>query len=120
MGVFVGVEVSILLDELLDNHEKGPASFLVGGAVAVLAGTAWAFGAGDCPHGKLGRTCDRADNLIAVGGGDGSLIGSGATISFEVIVADRDLLPPDSKSPSCTSSKDDVDIRRAVSSGDWV
>ena len=111
IGVFVGVEVSILLDELLDSHEKGPASFLAGGADAVLAGTAGAFGTDDCAHGKLGRTCDRAVTLMAVDGGDGSEIGSGAMISFEVMVADRDLLPPDSTSPSCTSSRDDVDIR---------
>lgn len=112
--------MSILLDELLESHEKGPASFLAGGADVVLAELVRAFGAGDCPHGKLGRTCDRAGTLVAVGGGDGSLIGSGATISLEVIVADRDLLPPDSKSPSCTSSRDDVDIRRAVSNGELV
>ena len=103
--------MSILLDELLESHEKGPASFLAGGAGAVLVVTAGTLGAGDCPHGKLGRTCDRAVTFMAVDGGDGSVIGSGAIMSVEVMVADRDLLPPDSTSPSCTSSRDDVDIR---------
>ena len=112
--------MSILLDELLESQEKGPASFLVGGADAVLAEIVGAFEAGDCPQGKLGRTCDRGGTLVAVGGGDGSVIGSGATIPFEVIVADRDLLSSDSKSPSCTSSRDDVEIRWAVSNGDLV
>lgn len=112
MGAFAGVEVSILLDELRDSHEKGPASFLGGGADAEGPGRVCAFEAGDCPQGKLGIPCDRAGAFVAGAAGEGLGVGSGATIPLEVIVLDRDLLRPDSEtSPSCTSSREDVDIR---------
>lgn len=42
-------------------------------------------------------------------------------MSFEVIVADRDLVPSNAgSSPSCTSSRDEVEIRWAVSKGDFA
>lgn len=116
------MEVSILLAEFLDSHENGPASFLGGGTDAEGSGGALDFTAGDEAHGRLANRCvRRGGSGREAGVGAGKLKGasSGAAISFEVIVVDRDLLPAWSGlSSSCTSSRDDVDIRRAVSSGD--
>lgn len=121
---FVGVEVSILLDELLDSQENGPASFLGGGTDAGGSGGGLDFATGDEVHGRLANRCVRkggSGTEAGVGGGIIDGAGSGAAISFEVIVADRDLLPAWlGVSPSCTSSRDDVDIRRAVSRGEFI
>lgn len=51
----MGVEVSVLLVELLDSHEKGPASFFDGGLDADIIGGVFNLGAGDAPHGRLGK-----------------------------------------------------------------
>ena len=116
------MEVSILLAELLDSHENGPASFLGGGTDAGGSGGALDFTTGDEAHGRLANRCVRrggSDWEAGVGAGKLKGASSGAAISFEVIVVDRDLLPAWSGlSSSCTSSRDDVDIRWAVSSGD--
>ena len=118
------MEVSILLVELLDSHENGPTSFFGGGTDTEGSGGALDFTTGDEAHGRLANRCVRGGGSgTEAGAGAGKLEGasSGAAISFEVIVADRDLLPAWSgPSPSCTSSRDDVDIRRAVRSGDLI
>lgn len=95
-GVFEGDEVSILFDELLDNHENGPASFLGGGADADAIGGVFNFSAGDEPHGRLGKRCVRGGGSgtgAGIGTASGIGAGSGAAMSFEVIVVDRDLFP---------------------------
>ena len=118
------MEVSILLDELLDSQENGPASFLGGGTDADGSGGALDFTAGDEAHGRLANRCVRkggSGTEAGAGAGKTDEAGSGAAISFEVIVVDRDLLPAWlGVSPSCTSSRDDVDIRWAVRSGDFI
>lgn len=95
-GGFEGDEVSILFEELLDSHENGPASFLGGGADVDATGGVFNFSAGDEPHGRLGKRCVRdggSGTGAGVGTASGIEAGSGATISFEVIVVDRDLSP---------------------------
>ena len=90
------MEVSILLDELLDSQENGPASFLGGGTDADGNGGALGFTTGDEAHGRLANRCVRKGGSgMEAGVGAGKVEGasSGAAISFEVIVADRDLLP---------------------------
>ena len=57
------------------------------------------------------------------GAGEGSTIGSGAAMSFDVMVLDRERERDASisiASPSWTSSREEVEIRWAVSNGDFV
>ena len=136
-GGFGGGVDSTLAEELLESHEKGPASFLVGGAgCGVTVCVVDCFGAGGGPHGTEGRDpenpCDRKGIFAAAGRVDaeGAGVGSSVLTSSLVTVFDLDLLSsalPSAcvalvagVSPSCTSSKEEVEIRRAVSKGDFA
>ena len=100
-------------DVLLESQENGIASFLVGGGGA---GVCTLVGGGG-PHGMPGRFPERPFVLEgSFGGGIGTLV----LFSSEVIVVERDLSELASlEPPNCTSSKDDVERRRAVSSGEF-
>ena len=102
---------------LRDSHEKGIVSFreavgLGGGVGDALMG----FVEGG-PHGMVGNEPDKPGLEGGLGAADA---GSCPVLLFEVIVVDRDL--PDSEasfSPNWTSSNDAVEIRCAVSNGDF-
>lgn len=128
---------STLAEELRESHEKGPASFLGGGAgCGDIVCAVDCLGAGGGPHGTEGRApespCDRKGIFVAAGGADAEGLGAGSSVltSSLVIVFDLDLPSSSSLfstcvalvagvSPSCTSSREDVEIRRAVSKGDF-
>ena len=129
--LFGGLEAcdSTLAEELLDSQEKGPASFLGGGAEAgdVLRDT-FGFGAGGGPQGTEGRDpenpCERKGSFEEGGdAGTGSDSEAGSSILtslgakvvvfslsssevFEVPAAGT--IPG---VPSCTSSREEVEIR---------
>lgn len=134
----LGACISVLAEEFLESQEKGPANFLGGGAGAGEAFWGRGFGAGGGPHGTEGRApanpCERKGSFD--GGGDadvGTAVGAGSSMytSCDVIVVDPDLVSlvlevllvvglGSGWSPSCTSSREEVEIRRAVSKGDFV
>lgn len=127
--------LSVLADVLLESHEKGPASFLGGGAGAGEGD--WVgkgFGAGGGPQGTEGRDpdkpCERKGTFEGPGEAEAVILveaDSSIIVSFAELVTDPgaitllvlvDVIP--GLSPSCTSSKDEVEMRRAVSNGDFV
>ena len=99
-------------DVLRESHENGIASFLGGGAGAGV----WTLVGGGGPQGIPARFPERPFvRAGSLGGGTGASV----LFSSEVVVVERDRvgLAP-FESPSCTSSNDDVERRRAVSSGE--
>ena len=129
---------STLAEELLDNQENGPASFLGGSAEAgdVLRDT-FGFGAGGGPQGTAGRDpenpCGRKGSFEE-GGDAGTRIeseaGSSILTSLGVKVVVLSLSSPEVVEvpgagtipgvPSCTSSREEVEIRWAESDGDFL
>ena len=105
---------SLGTDALLESHENGIASFLGCDAGAGV----WTLVGGGGPQGMPGRFPERP---FVRGGSFGSGTGAFRLFSSEVMVVERDRLRLASLgSPSCTSSSDDVERRRAVSSGELV
>ena len=114
-GTWLGGGIASLVpDVLLDSHEKLMPNFLGGGAVEGVETVG--FEAGGGPHGIEGRfpdkPCDRGGSF----GGELAM-----TFSVEAVGVEPDCIEVASFVPSnCTLSREEVDIRRAVSSGDFL
>ena len=114
-GTWLGGGIVSLVPEVLrDSHEKLMPSFLGGGAAEGLKTVG--FEAGGGPQGIDGRfpdkPCDRGGSF----GGELAMI-----FTVEAVGVESDCMELASFVPSnCTLSREDVDIRRAVSSGDFL
>ena len=105
------------MELLRDSHEKGIVSFREAVGLGGGVGDALMGFVGGAPHGIVGNEPDRPD----LEGGLGAVnVGSCPVLLFEVIVVDRDLPGSEASfSPNCISSNDVVEIRCAVSNGDF-
>lgn len=110
----VDTTASLGADVLLESHENGIASFLGGGCGGAEV---WALVGGGGPQGIPGRLPDKP---FVREGSLGGRIGALVLFSSEIVVVERDLSELASLiSPSCTSSNDEVERRRAVSNGEF-
>ena len=114
-GTWLGGGIASLVPEvLLDSHEKLMPNFLGGGAAEGVETVG--FEAGGGPQGMDGRfpdkPCDRGGSF----GGELAMI-----FSVEAVGVESECIEVASFVPSnCTLSREEVDIRRAVSSGDFL
>ena len=117
--MLVGNGLFSLAEVLLrESHEKGIVSFLPGAGLGGVGDVLIGRGGGG-PHGIEGKGPENPDREVGFGAaGEGSF----PILLLDVIVVDRDRdlsgCEP-SFSPNCTSSSDVVDIRLAVSKGDF-
>lgn len=114
-GTWLGGGIASLVPEvLLDSHEKLMPNFLGGGTAEGVETVG--FEAGGGPQGIEGRfpdnPCDRGGSF----GGELAMI-----FSVEAVGVESECIEAASFVPSnCTLSREGFDIRRAVSSGDFL
>lgn len=112
LGDWLGAGVvSLLADPLLDSHEKLMPSFLGAGAGDGVLAAAFEVGGG--PHGIEGKFPESPCPL------NGSLRGDLVRLGIVSLITDSFTeLSSVASPPNFTSSRDDADMRCAVSKGD--
>ena len=109
-----GATASLVPEALLDSQEKLMPSFLGGGTVEGVETVG--FEAGGGPHGIDGRFPDRPCDRGGSFGGDVAIL-----FSADVVTAESDGIEIASFAPSsCTLSREEADIRCAVSDDGFV
>ena len=110
----IGGTVSFVPEVLLDSQEKLIPSFLGGGAVEGVEAVGFEVGGG--PQGMDGRVPDRPCDRVGSFGAELELL-----FLVDAVVVESDRIEPVSFVPSsCTLSREEVDLRCAVSKGDFV
>lgn len=114
----IGAEAASLLpDVCLESHENGPVNFRDGGVGAGIDCFEAGGPEGGGPHGIEGKApespCERKGSFG--GGSAGCAVSSVEVVSIERDLDELSLLLP----LRCTSSRDVIEIRCAVSKGDF-
>lgn len=114
-GIWLGGGIASLVPEvLLDSQEKLMPNFLGGGAVEGVETVG--FEAGGGPQGIDGRFPDRPCDRAGSFGGEVAML-----FSVDAVVVESDRIELASFVPSsCTLSREEAEIRCAVSIGDFV